>query len=137
MLRALRAIFPAGAGRATGTDRNPETEAALPTTEITPEYSVAPQIGTGDLAGIKAQGFRSVICNRPDGESADQTDVAEVRAEAERLGLAFAFVPVVSGQITPEDVRDFREALAALPTPVLAYCRSGARCRNLWMLAQG
>ena len=105
-------------------------------TEITPDYSVAPQIETGDVAEIKAQGFRSIMCNRPDGESFDQTDVAEIRAEAERLGLGFAFVPVVSGAITSDDVDDFRGALASLPAPVLAYCRSGTRCRNLWALAQ-
>ncbi|MFO1140840.1 MAG: TIGR01244 family sulfur transferase [Amaricoccus sp.] len=106
-------------------------------TEITPDYSVAPQIGAGDVAEIKALGFRSIMCNRPDGESFGQPEVAGVRAEAERLGLAFAFVPVVSGAMTLDDVEDFRAALADLPTPVLAYCRSGARCRNLWMLAQG
>ena len=37
--------------------------------EITPAYSVAPQIGTGDVAEIAAKGFRSIICNRPDGET--------------------------------------------------------------------
>jgi sulfide:quinone oxidoreductase len=105
--------------------------------EITPAYSVAPQIVTGDVADIAARGFRSIICNRPDGESAGQTAVADIRAEAERLGLGFAFIPVVSGQITTDDVAHFRAALADLPTPVLAYCRSGARCQNLWMLAQG
>ena len=105
--------------------------------EITPAYSVSPQIGTADVAEIAASGFRSIICNRPDGEGPDQTAAAEIRAEAERLGLGFAFVPVVSGHIQPEDVEDFRAALATLPEPVLAYCRSGARCQNLWMLAQG
>jgi uncharacterized protein (TIGR01244 family) len=104
--------------------------------EITPDYSVAPQIATADVAEIAARGFRSIMCNRPDGESADQTDAGEVRAEAERQGLAFAFVPVVSGQIDAGDVEEFRAAMAELPGPVLAYCRSGARCRNLWMLAQ-
>ena len=76
------------------------------------------------------------MCNRPDHESPDQTDAAVIRAEAERLGLGFAFVPVISGAIVPEDVDDFAAALAELPKPVLAYCRSGARCRNLWMLAR-
>ena len=56
-------------------------------TEITPSYSVSPQITPGEVAGIQALGFRSILCNRPDGESADQTPVAEVRAEAERRGL--------------------------------------------------
>lgn len=105
--------------------------------EITPSYSVSPQITAGDVAGIKALGFRSIMCNRPDGESPDQTPEAEVRAEAERLGLAFASVPVVSGQIDAEDVADFRAAFERLPKPVLSYCRSGARCHNLWMLAGG
>jgi len=105
-------------------------------TEITPAYSVSPQIAPGDVAGIKALGFRAILCNRPDGESADQTPVAAVRAEAERLGLAFAYVPVVSGQIDAGNVADFRVALARLPKPVLAYCRSGARCQNLWLLAE-
>ena len=105
-------------------------------TEFTPDYSVSPQIGAGEVAEIAARGFRSIMCNRPDGESADQTPVAAIRAEAERLGLGFAFVPVVSGRIDAANVADFRAAFAALPGPVLAYCRSGARCQNLWMLAE-
>ncbi len=105
-------------------------------TEITPDYSVAPQLGVEDVAGIAAMGFRSVLCNRPDGEEPGQPAEAEIRAEAERLGLAFAFVPVVSGAIDEGDVEDFRAAIEALPAPILAYCRSGTRCRNLWFLSQ-
>jgi uncharacterized protein (TIGR01244 family) len=105
--------------------------------EITPSYSVSPQIAPGDVAEIAARGYRSIMCNRPDGEDLGQTPVDAIRAEAERLGLAFAFVPVISGGILPEDVTDFDAALADLPTPVLAYCRSGSRCQNLWLLAQG
>lgn len=104
-------------------------------TEITPDYSVSPQIGTDDVAEIARLGFRSIMCNRPEGESADQTPVAEVEAEAKRLGLGFAYVPVVSGQIDGQDVEDFRAAIDRLEGPVLAYCRSGGRCQNLWMLA--
>ncbi len=106
-------------------------------TEITPAYSVSPQIAPEDVAGIEALGFRSIMCNRPDGEGPDQPAEAAVRAEAERLGLAFAYVPVVSGQIVEENVADFRAAFDRLPKPVLAYCRSGGRCQNLWMLAGG
>ena len=106
-------------------------------TEITPDYSVSPQIAPEDVAAIADRGFRAIICNRPDGESPDQPPVDAVRAEAERLGLAFAYVPVVSGSIEPDNVTDFRAAIDALPTPVLAYCRSGTRCRLLWGLAHG
>ena len=45
-------------------------------------------------------------------------------------------MPVISGQITPEDVEEFRAALADLPQPVFAYCRSGTRCQILWQLTQ-
>jgi sulfide:quinone oxidoreductase len=103
--------------------------------EITPDYSVSPQIAVSDVAAIKGLGFRSIMCNRPDGEEPGQPEVAAVRAEAERLGIAFAWVPVVSGGITGGNVADFAVALGDLPAPVLAYCRSGSRCQNLWMLA--
>lgn len=103
--------------------------------EISPDYSAAPQIDVEDVARIRDRGFWAIMCNRPDGESPDQTPVAEIRAEAERLGLGFAHVPVVSGAITHNDVARFAEALDTLPGPVLAYCRSGARCQNLWLLA--
>jgi sulfide:quinone oxidoreductase len=105
-------------------------------TQITPDYSVAPQIGVDDVAEIAARGFRAIMCNRPDGESAGQPPEAAIRAEAEARGLAFAFVPVISGAIDAEDVEDFKTALAELPTPVLAYCRSGTRCQHLWLLAR-
>jgi len=105
-------------------------------TEITPDYSVSPQIEPEDVARIAALGFRSIMCNRPDGESAGQAPVAAVEAEARRLGLGFAHVPVVSGQIVGQDVENFRAALDRLEQPVLAYCRSGGRCQNLWSLAR-
>jgi uncharacterized protein (TIGR01244 family) len=105
-------------------------------TEITPDYSVSPQIEPEDVAEIARLGFRSIMCNRPEGESADQTPVAEIEAEAQRLGLGFAFVPVVSGKIDSQNVEDFRQALDRLEGPVLAYCRSGGRCQNLFVLAQ-
>ena len=57
--------------------------------EIDPEYSVSPQIKPSEVAEIAALGFRAIMCNRPDGEDPGQPGVAEVRAEAERLGLAF------------------------------------------------
>jgi sulfide:quinone oxidoreductase len=105
-------------------------------TSISPEYSVAPQITAADVPAIAEQGFRTIMCNRPDGEDPGQPEVAEIRAAAEAAGLAFAFVPVASGNILPQDITGVRSALAELPTPVLAYCRSGTRSRNLWALTR-
>lgn len=103
--------------------------------QITPDYSVAPQIGLDDVAAIRAAGFRSVISNRPDTEDgAVPHDAVEEAAKA--AGLEFRYIPVISGQVTEDNVRDQAEALDTLPKPVLAYCRSGARCTNLYALVQ-
>ena len=102
---------------------------------VSDEVYVAPQIKASELTDLAAQGFRSIVCNRPDGEGPDQPAAAEVAAAAELQGLAFANVPVVSGQIDEGNVADFRAALARLPAPVLAYCRSGTRSQNLWVLS--
>jgi uncharacterized protein (TIGR01244 family) len=36
---------------------------------ITPDYAVSPQIEPDDVPAIALEGYRVVICNRPDGRS--------------------------------------------------------------------
>jgi len=90
-----------------------------------------------DVAGLAAQGFRALICNRPDGEEPGQPAFAEMAAEAARHGMQAVHVPVRPGQIGGADVAAMAHALADLPRPVLAYCRSGARSQALWQAARG
>lgn len=104
--------------------------------QITDNYSVSGQITPGDVAAIKAAGFKSVICNRPDDEQAGQPSHDAIQAAVEAAGLAFRFIPVVSGQITSDNIEDQAQALADLEGPVLAFCRSGGRCSNLYSLIQ-
>lgn len=103
--------------------------------KLTPMVSVAPQIEADDLETIKAMGFRSIINNRPDDESAQQPANAIIEAKAEALGLGYRFVPVVSGQFEDADIAKFRDALDSLEGPVLAFCRSGTRSTVMWALA--
>lgn len=98
------------------------------------DFAVAPQIAPEDVAELAALGFRTVICNRPDGEEPGQPAFAEIAAAAAAAGLTAVHVPVVSGGITEENVADFRAAIAEAPGPIFAYCRSGTRSRNLWNL---
>jgi uncharacterized protein (TIGR01244 family) len=104
--------------------------------KITDEFTVCPQITPGDVAEIAALGFKSVICNRPDGESADQTPAALIEAEVRKAGLEYRFIPVVSGAMTQVDVDAMAKALDELPAPVFAYCRSGTRCGVLFRAVQ-
>jgi uncharacterized protein (TIGR01244 family) len=100
--------------------------------KINDEFTVSPQILASDVAAIAASGFKSLICNRPDGESPDQTPHSAIEAEAVKAGLAFRHIPVISGAMTHQDVEAMAVALKELPSPVFAYCRSGTRCGVLF-----
>lgn len=104
--------------------------------QITDSYSVSPQITPEEIAIIKTAGFKTIICNRPDGEQTDQPSHNAVQAAAEAAGLAFRYIPVISGQMTMENVEDQAAALDEMEGPVLAYCRSGTRCANLYAAIQ-
>ncbi len=104
--------------------------------QLTQDLSVASQIGVADVPAIAAQGFRSIICNRPDGEGADQPAFAEIERAASSAGLTSRYLPVASGKVSDTDAAQFKASLASLPKPVLAYCRSGTRSATLWALSQ-
>lgn len=103
---------------------------------ISDDFSVSPQIAPEDAAAIRAAGFASIMCNRPDGEDPGQPDVAAIEAAAREAGLEFRAVPIVSGALTQEDVDAFAAALTDMPGPVLAYCRSGTRCATVWSITR-
>jgi sulfide:quinone oxidoreductase len=98
--------------------------------------SVARQISPADWQAIAAAGFKSLVCNRPDGESPGQCHSQDMAAAAHQAGLTTAYLPVVSGRVSPQDGRAFGELLNQLPAPVRAYCRSGMRSATLWALSQ-
>ena len=102
-------------------------------TEIDDDFSISPQIGMEDLNEIKAAGFKSVICNRPDSEDGGAHPGHDLlESEARKLGLEFAYLPVVPGQINNENVTQFKTLIEQLPGPVLGYCRMGMRAKTLY-----
>ena len=103
----------------------------------TDRFATAPQIAPEDLPAIAAQGFSTVVNNRPDGEGGpDQPSSEAIAKAAQEAGLEYHYLPVISGQITPEQVARFAAILAAASGPVLAFCRSGARSTNIWRMGQ-
>jgi sulfide:quinone oxidoreductase len=103
---------------------------------LTAGLSVSEQILPADLKGIKDAGFRAIICNRPDGEGADQPTFDEVARAAKKVGIEAVYLPIVSGKVTDDDAMAFDKALNHLPGPILAYCRTGTRSVTLWSLGQ-
>ncbi len=98
---------------------------------INDDFSISGQVKTDDVALLHAMGFRSLICNRPDGEALDQPLFEAIREVAKRSDIDTAYVPVKSETPTEEEVDKLRECLSRLPKPVLAYCRTGARSEAL------
>jgi len=103
---------------------------------LSPQLGVGGQIAVDDLPAIAAAGYRSILCNRPDHEGTDQPTFQQIEQAALACGLMARYLPVISGGVTPADGLAFGQLLDVLPSPVLAYCRSGARSTSLWNLAQ-
>ena len=83
---------------------------AVPVNPLTDSFSVAPQLSA-------------------------QPASQEVIQAAKAAGLEVVYQPVVSGAITAQDVSQFAQLLNSMPKPILAYCRSGTRCTQLFQAA--
>jgi uncharacterized protein (TIGR01244 family) len=109
---------------------------SLPISCHSNQFGTLGQIDPSHLAEIAKQGYKSVINNRPDFEGGpDQPINAEIQAQAEALGLSYAFLPVIPGAFTQEQVEEMARLLKTMPGPILAFCRSGARSTNLYQMA--
>ena len=103
---------------------------------LTPDYAVSPQIEPEDLPEIKAAGFTTVICNRPDMEIPMELHAEVLKAATEAAGLSFVEIPLAHGQMTLDTLAQQAEAMAASSGPVLAYCASGTRSSIVWCLCK-
>ena len=103
---------------------------------VSDKLSLSEQLQLSDIATVAEQGYRSIICNRPDGEGADQPTFDEISKAAEALGIEARYQPVVPGQISDDDVTSFGQTMRDLPKPTLAFCRTGTRSATLWSLSQ-
>ncbi len=103
---------------------------------LTAKLSVSPQLLPSEMQSVAQAGFKAIICNRPDGEGADQPSFKEVAAAAQQFGLIAHYLPAESGKVRDEDGKAFGQLLNTLPGPVLAYCRTGMRSTTMWALSQ-
>jgi uncharacterized protein (TIGR01244 family) len=104
--------------------------------QISPDYAVSPQIDPTDMPAIKAAGFRTIICNRPDAEVPHELSAEVMRIAAEEAGIAFVVNPVTHQTLNMDMVATQMAELADGKGPVLAYCASGTRSSIVWSLGQ-
>lgn len=106
--------------------------------QIDEALCVHAQVQPEDMPAIAAAGFRSIVNNRPDFEAGpDQPTSAQLEAAARQAGLAYRYLPVTPMGHTAEQIRGMASAVAELPKPVLAFCRSGRRSAVLYLMGKG
>ena len=103
--------------------------------ELTPGYSVSPQIAVEEVPAIAAAGISLVICNRPDDEVPPPLQRKALETAVRGAGMDFVYIPVVNGGLTLDQVAEQASAIGAAEGPVLAYCRSGTRSSIVWAMA--
>lgn len=103
---------------------------------LTENFAVSPQIHGRDIAKIAAQGYKTIINNRPDGEAWGQPRAADIEAEAKKHGLAYHHLPFSNRGLEPGQVEKMADIVQSAGGPVLAFCRSGTRSAHTWALSQ-
>ena len=54
---------------------------------IAPSFAASPQIRPEDVAQAAAAGYKTIVCNRPDGEADDQPRAAEIAEACRAAGI--------------------------------------------------
>lgn len=102
---------------------------------LAPDFAVCGQLGPGDLAHAAAEGFKTIIKNRPENEEPGQPSEATIIAAAQSAGMTYVALPF-SGPPPPAIVAETVALLEQRGGPFLAFCRSGARSTAAWGMAQ-
>lgn len=109
----------------------------MPIFQLTETLSVAAQVTPQDIPNIAAQGFSTVVCNRPDGEVPDQASMDAIEAACNDANLLFVRYPVDALNFPGPDLEGLGDLFDDAGQRVLAYCRTGTRCANLWVATRG
>ena len=97
---------------------------------------ISGQITPKQVEELKAQGIKTIVDLRPDGEASDQPSSGVVEAAAHEAGLAFSYAPVRDKEVPPAAVDAVSRAILRPDNPVLIYCRSGGRATRIWAVAE-
>jgi len=103
--------------------------------QVTSDFAVAGQLELADIARAAAEGYKVLVCNRPENEDPGQPTEAEIMAATQAAGLTYKSLPYI-GQTPPGVVGETAQLLEETNGPVLAYCRTGKRSIMAWALAQ-
>jgi uncharacterized protein (TIGR01244 family) len=104
--------------------------------KLSTSVSVAAQIRPDDVAEIVARGYKVLVNNRPDGEEGDQPTDTQIAAAAIAVGIEYYHLPVTATDFPGPGFEQMSDLLDDPGSPVLAFCRTGTRCTNLWVASR-
>lgn len=107
----------------------------METKKLTDRMHVGGQITPENVGLLRNAGFKTIICNRPDGEKPDQHDAETIRSLAEAAGIAYHHNPLMPDNLTPDIVAKQARLLSESEGPIFAHCATGRRSTFLWALA--
>ena len=88
---------------------------------------------TSALAGLKADGFKTVINLRQPSEAG--ANIEQNATEAKRLGLTYVNIPVNGQAPDPKTVDQFLETIAKKENqPAFVHCASASRVGAYWLV---
>jgi uncharacterized protein (TIGR01244 family) len=102
---------------------------------LSPDFAVAPQLSLEDIARAAAEGFKTIIKNRPDNEEPGQPSETAIIAATKSAGMNYRALPF-TGPPPPAVVAETVLAMEQSGGPILAFCRSGTRSAAAWAMAQ-
>tara|TARA_B100000575_G_scaffold289296_1_gene290828 strand:+ start:764 stop:1195 length:432 start_codon:yes stop_codon:yes gene_type:complete len=94
--------------------------------KASPMVTLSAQIDEQDLLSLADNGVQLIICNRPDGESAEQPSFDAIKKSAEELGMQAVSIAFKSGEMDLHHIKSFTRLLNA-GKKTHAYCRTGNR----------
>lgn len=104
--------------------------------ELSTQVYASGQLFEEDLKLLSRQGVRSIVNNRPDGETTGQPASADLARVAAELGMTYVHFPIESGRVSEDTARAFAKACDGLERPIIAFSRTGARSIRLWETAE-
>ncbi|MCH2192139.1 MAG: sulfur transferase domain-containing protein [Gammaproteobacteria bacterium] len=102
--------------------------------ELNEQVSASGQLGIDDIDRLSTEKVELLVCNRPDDEDEGQLPYETIAAAAKEKGIETRLLAFSSYQIQNEDRDKLIEILKENKRTHL-YCRSGARSKRLWRMA--
>ena len=102
--------------------------------QLNEQVSASGQLVLDDIDKLVEEKIELLVCNRPDGEDEGQLPYEDIAKAARERGIETRLLAFSSYQIQNED-RDKLVDMLCEKKRTHLYCRSGARSKRLWRMA--